>query len=339
MNEVTSAIKPSAVPAASRLPGRAAMTLATTKTVYLEMAFTLARSFMVWNRDSGIGFHIITDLDADLPADLKDVKLVRIPPGALGKGFSPKLHLDTLAPAQHTLFIDADCLCVGPLNPVFDRFAGRPVAVAGGKISSGLWFSDVAEVCRRIGVSSLPKFNGGIYYLEPGERATAAYDRARQVEPLYNSWKLVRLRGYANDELLMAIAMAEAGLEALPDDNSIMAPFNIYPRFVALDVFAGRCEIDNPPAPHRLHRPELPVKAVHPLIPHFVNDYTNHWRYRSEALKLRLVGHGVPLVAARAIATFTVVLPGLAVEIGKVKLRPLYRRLFGVRRVQVSNRV
>ena len=37
-------------------------------------------------------FHIITDLDTDLPADLKDVKLVRIPSGALGKGFSPKLH-------------------------------------------------------------------------------------------------------------------------------------------------------------------------------------------------------------------------------------------------------
>jgi hypothetical protein len=42
---------------------------------------------------------------------------------------------------------------------------------------------------------------------------------------------------------------------------------------------------------------------------------------------------------ARAIATFTVVLPGLAVEIGKVKLRPLYRKLFGVRRVQASKRV
>ena len=49
-----------------KLPGRAAITLATTKTVYLEMAYTLARSFMVWNRDSGIDFHIITDLETEL---------------------------------------------------------------------------------------------------------------------------------------------------------------------------------------------------------------------------------------------------------------------------------
>jgi hypothetical protein len=324
---------------AAKLPGRAAITLATTKAVYLEMAYTLARSFMVWNRDSGISFHIITDLDTELPADLKDVKLVRIPSGALGKGFSPKLHLDTLAPAQHTLFIDADCLCVGPLNPTFDRFAGRAVSVAGGKISTGLWWSDVDEVCRRIGVASLPKFNGGIYYVEPGELAAKVYRRAREVAPLYDAWNLVRLRGHANDEILMAIAMAEAGLEALPDDDTIMAPFNIYPHFLELDVFAGRCKICNPPPPHRLSRDDLPIKAVAPVIPHFINDYTDHWRYRSEALKLRVVAKGMPLALARLLALCTVVLPGLAVETGKVKLRPVFRKLFGTRRVKLTARV
>lgn len=325
---------------ATRLPGRAAITLATTKAVYLEMAYTLARSFMVWNRDSGIGFFIVTDLDTELPADLKGVNLVRILPGALGKGFSPKLHLDELAPAAHTLFIDADCLCVGPLAPVFDRFAGRPVAVAGGKISTGLWWSDVAEVCRRIGVPSLPKFNGGVYYLEPGERATAVYRRAREVAPLYDAWNLVRLRGHANDEILMAIAMAEAGLEALQDDDdTIMAPFNVYPHFLELDVFAGRCRICNPPPPHRLSQPDLPIKTIEPLIPHFVNDYTDHWRYRAEALKLRVVAKGMPLALARLLAFCAIVVPGRAVEIAKVTLRPAYRKLFGVRRVRLTARV
>lgn len=339
MNEVASATGPSAMPAVSRLPSRAAITLATTKTVYLEMAFTLARSFMVWNRDSGIGFYIITDLDAELPADLKDVKLVRIPSGALGKGFSPKLHLDQLAPAQHTLFIDADCLCIGPLNPIFGRFAGRAVAVAGGRISTGLWWSNVDDVCRRIGVAFLPKFNGGIYYVEPGELATKVYERAREVAPLYDEWHLVRLRGHANDEILMAIAMAESGLEALPDDGSIMAPFNLYPQFLELDVFAGLCTICNPPPPHRLSRPDIPMRTVRPVLPHFVNDYTDHWRYRSEALKLALVGKGVPLLLARILAFFTIVVPGITVEVGKVKLRPAFRKIFGVRAIRLTKRV
>jgi hypothetical protein len=39
------------VSTASRLPERAAITLATTKTVYLEMAFTLARSFILGRRN------------------------------------------------------------------------------------------------------------------------------------------------------------------------------------------------------------------------------------------------------------------------------------------------
>jgi hypothetical protein len=104
-----------------------------------------------------ISFHIITDLETELPADLKAVRLVRIPSGALGAGFSPKPHLDTLAPVQHTLFIDADCLCVGP---VVQRRGGSP-------------------------------------------------------------------------------------------------------------------------PPHRLNRPTLPVKTVRPLIPHFIDDYTDHWRSAS----------------------------------------------------------
>jgi hypothetical protein len=318
---------------------RAVITLATTKPVYVDMAIALARSFNVWNRHSGIAFHIITDLDVELPPDLANVQFQRVPVGSLGIAFSAKLHLDSLAPAPRTLFVDADCLCVGPLATVFDRFAGRAVSVAGGKISTGLWFGDVAEICRRIGQPVLPKFNGGIYYVEPGPRATVVYARARELEQQYDAWGLVRLRGHPNDELLMAIAMAEAGLEALPDDDSIMASFNVYPEFLAFDVFAGRCEIANPPPPHRLHEAGYPVRTARPLLPHFVNNYTDHWRYRAEVLKLRLVATGVPLWLARVAATCCVAVPGVAADVGKVKLRPFYCRLFGVRRVRSTSRV
>ena len=303
------------------------------------MAINLARSFNVWNRDSGISFHIITDLDDPLPPDLSNVKLLRIPSGALGVAFSPKLSLDRLAPAEHTLFIDADCLCVGPLAPVFDRFAGRPVSVQGGEISFGLWFGDVADMCRRCGVRALPKFNGGVYYLEPGPRATVVYERAREMVRHYDEWNMVRLRGHPNEEPIMAMAMAEAGLSALPDDDTIMAPFNVYADIRALDVFSGRCEAANPPPPHPDHSPEVPVKVIHPLIPHFVNDYTDRWHYRAEILKLRLVAQGTPLGLARIVAFWTVVVPGVAKGIAKDKLRPLYRRLFGVRRVRLTERV
>ncbi len=100
-----------------------------------------------------------------------------VAPGDLGEGFSSKLLLDRFAPASQTLFIDADCLCMASLAGVFTRFSGQSVAVLGGRISTGEWFGDVASTCARAGVLALPKFNGGMYYLEPGAAATAIRDR------------------------------------------------------------------------------------------------------------------------------------------------------------------
>jgi len=321
-------------------PTRAVITLATTKMLYVDMAFTLARSFEYWNRRSGISFHIVTDLEIDLPADLRDVRLERLSPGQLGRGFAPKLHLDSLAPADQTLFIDADCLCLGPAKEIFDRFAGRPVSVVGGKISSGAWWGSIAVIRARTGVKSLPFFNGGLYYVERCEAARKVYSRAREIEKQYDEWGLLRLRGHPNDEILMAIAMAEAGIEALPDDGSIMAAFNYYPQFLELNVFAGRCRIANPPPPHRLHTPNGPVRAVEPRFPHFVNTYTDHWRYRAEAKKLRL--HSLsrwPRWLAGLFAWCAVSVPGALLVFARDTLRPLYRALFGVRAITPSKRV
>jgi hypothetical protein len=49
----------------------------------------------------------------------------------LGKGFSVKLYLDQLSPANETLFLDADCLVTGSISPVFDRFRDWSVTMSG----------------------------------------------------------------------------------------------------------------------------------------------------------------------------------------------------------------
>lgn len=322
-------------------PRRAVITLATTKMLYAEMAFVLARSFVFWNRDSGIPFYLFTDIEFELPRELQGhVEVRRMPAGALGSGFSPKLHLDKIAPAGQTLFIDADCLVVRPLAPIFDRFAGRAVSVFGERMTEGIWWGDVAKILRRIGRPAMYGFNGGLYYIEPGETANKVYARARQVEGLYDAWGLARLRGRPNDEVIMSIAMAESDLAAVKDDGTIMVPYNSYPVFRELDVFAGRCAMENPPPSDKRHSPGTPSRVVHPAIPHFVDTYTHHWRYLAEALKLRLnMGWGVPQWLARAIAFCVVAVPGSIRMNGKEWLRPLYRALFGVRAVKANERV
>ena len=322
-------------------PQRAVITLATTKMVYVEMAFVLARSFVFWNRDAGIPFYIVTDLEFETPRELRDhVQIIRKPAGALGVGFSTKLHLDELAPADQTLFIDADCMVFGPLSSIFDRFAGRPISVLGFAMTAGRFWCTVEDVLKRIGRPALYSFNGGIYYVEPGSVATAVYARARELEAAYDDWGLVRLRGRPNDEILMSIAMAEADLTPLEDDGTVMVPCNLYRVFRKLDVFAGRCVLENPPAGHKLHWKTTPAQTRRPVIPHFVDTYTSDWRYLAQAERLRLhMRAGVPLTLARLITFLTISLPGQIKQGVKDGLRPIYRALFGTRAIQASERI
>ena len=67
----------------------------------------------------------------------------------------------------------------------------------------------------------MPRFNGGIYYLEPGPTCTAVYEAARQLLPRYDELGFVRLRGSENDEVLMASALAIHGIAPLVEDGLI----------------------------------------------------------------------------------------------------------------------
>jgi hypothetical protein len=178
---------------------KAVLTLATGKPIYIQMAINLARSFKWWHRNSSIRFVLATDQKQLIPPDLQDVEIIELKPGQYGHGFSPKLHLDKVAPAPKTLFVDADCLCVGSLESTFDRFAERPVSVVGTTISEGEWFGNVAAICQRFDLKALPKFNGGVYYLEKGEISDRVYATARELEPQYDEIGLVRLRDRPND--------------------------------------------------------------------------------------------------------------------------------------------
>jgi hypothetical protein len=319
---------------------RAVLTLAAGNPVYWRMAINLARSFLWWHKQSDIRFYIVTDLPDELPRDLSGIEILRVPPDKLGRGFSAKLHLDELSPASKTLFVDADCLIVGNLESVFARFAGRPVSVVGGSISSGDWFGDIDSICSHFGVTELPKFNGGIYYLEQGSLASQTYYRARELEQHYDELGLKCLRGRPNDELLMAISMSLQELKAIPEDGTIMSDPQACPAELEVSVLRGRSRLVNPPPPDLRHQSWNPLHVVHPVIVHFLGDYTSGWRYRAEAKKLQLaMEHRWPVILAEGLVSGTFsAWHGL---LGTIKdiLRPCYRNMFGVRPVKRSNRI
>lgn len=302
------------------------------------MAIALARSVLRWNEHLKIRLALITDRPrADCPKDLRSISWTTIGSDEFGTGFTPKLFLDQLAPGPQSLFIDADCLCVKPLSPVFEAFAGRPIGVVGRPIAEGEWFGDVAAVCGKLGVAALPRFNGGVYYLEKGAACSAVYETARSLLPRYDELGFVRLRGRENDEVLIAAAMALHGLSAMPEDGSIMHTALEAPGGVFVDVIRGRSLLLNP-KDHPKHFDWMPLEVMQPAIVHFLGSNADEHPYRTEIEALKFLAGGWLASLARLYADILYGFPLRTARWFKDTFRPLYRFLFGVRPVKASAR-
>jgi hypothetical protein len=319
---------------------RNVLTIATGKKLYVDMAVNLARSFWLWNAASGIDFCLATDQPQLLAEDVRHfVKIIPIQPGELGEGFSPKLHLDKLAPAGQTLFIDSDCLIYGNIENVFKRFEGHSVSVVGGYISTGEWFGDVAAICKKFKVKQLPKFNGGIYYLENGDKAAKVYSLARQLETQYDEIGFVRLRERPNDEVIIALAMALNGEKPIADDGTIMSDPLSCPGKYATDVIKGKTTLYNPPKPNPLHQDWYPFETVHPLIIHFLGHHSLNYQYKKDACLLQAVNTNKLTAWRRLSATAGIELPERIKDTAKNLFRPVYKLIFGTRAIKRSERL
>lgn len=324
----------------SELIERAVLTLAVGKPVYFQMAVNLARSFSIWHPNRDIKFVLATDRSDPLPMDSCHVSRIQLQPGQYGSGFSPKLHLDRISPAQETLFLDADCLCVGNLEKVFERFKNWDMSVIGREETEGELFGDIAERCRTVSVSWVPRFCGGIYYFKKGGVATKVFDKARELEQRYDELGLARLRGVPNEEPLIGLAMALADQHPIPEDGSIKAEPMFFSGQTELDVFAGHARLFNlpgMPAP----RPDWKIPAeARPLVVHFNCSFAERPPYTTEALRLeKVLGFGWPIAAATAYAWLKCALPFDIGKQTKDMLRPIYHALFGCRQVKRSARL
>jgi hypothetical protein len=313
------------------------LTLATGKKLYADMAVNLGLSIRHWAPK--YRFQIATDLPTEFFPKELDFEILRFPEGSLGVGFSSKLRLDLITTSEKTLFIDGDCLLFGELDSIFDRFSGHPVSVVGGSISEGEWFGDVKSVLGKMGLKEMPKFNGGIYYLERGPVCSSVYARARELESRYDELGLVRLRGRPNDELLMSLAMAEYGMKAIPDDGMIMGDLYSYSGIPSLNILRGRTLLRNPPKTSFLHRDWNPLAKASPVIVHFLGDAHNLPEYQTDVLALNLNNRGIPSCVSRSISCFFILYPGIVKRSIKNIMRPIFHRIFGVRRIIKSERI
>jgi hypothetical protein len=327
-------------PARDVEPARAVLTLALAKPIYFEMAINLARSFLWWHRNSDIRFFMATDLTTKLPPDLSDVRTIRLDPGQFGAGFSSKLHLDKLAPARETLFVDADCLCVGNLDDVFERFRGCDVSVVGSEESEGELFGDIRRRCQAVGVPAVPRFCGGLYFVRKTQVSDAVFATARELEMRYEALGMIRLRGVPNEEPLISLGMAIHKQHPVSEDGTIKAEPMFFSGQTKIDIFEGKAQLFNrsgraKPFPDW----NIPDEA-HPVIVHFNCEFAEQPPYTTEACRLRLVMRDHwPLLLATVYAQLTRALPFWVSQRFKDIFRPIYRYCFGVRAIRPSARL
>lgn len=312
--------------------GYSAFTIAGGLPVYFKMAINLARSFELHNSNARIAFHVITDLESALPKDLRNTKVVRMPRGSLPRGFSSKLHLDDLAPTSRSLFIDADCLVLASLEPVFRVFEDYPVGIFGELMYDGEWFGDVSSIRTKLGLPYLNKFNGGVYYVTKTAQAHSIYSFARKLEPQYDQLGFVRLRGQVNEEMLIGASLAWHGVPPLHNDGRFYADFQWWPKLHHLNVLTGQCKMTNPSAPHPQHQARFPAAEAHPVIVHFLGHHVESSEYRQAAVSLRYrnlpFAHSLGLVGSS---------PAYLNRAIRKVCRPVYHKLFGVRPVKRSD--
>jgi hypothetical protein len=317
----------------------AVFTIAIGNPLYIRMACALARSFRLWHGNGRTAFYLITDTAPDgLPRDLGWVNIIAVRAGEIGRGFASKLYLDRLAPAPHSLFVDADCLCVGSLDEAFRTFAGHAVSVIGRPIQEGNWFGNVRTACRRLGIAAMPRFNGGVYYLEPGEMCTRVFESARELAPRYADLGFQALRGQANDEVLVSAAMALHGQAPVPETGDIMNSLLAGPAGLEIDVFAGRALLKNS-RQHPAHNPWYNLEEMRPRLVHFLGSNLETYPYRQEEWQLDLVCRGGwPRWLAKAWVRLAFSWPWLIRQKIKDVLRPAFHRFCGPRAI-ISDRM
>ena len=207
-----------------------------------------------------------------------------------------KLETYEMSPFETTLFLEADCLAIQSLQQVFDYFDGHQFAVFGRNEANTPWFQSMDRIQGAVPSPTYPVFNGGLQYFKKSAQAEDVFRKAKQLFRDYDNLQLRRNNKRENDEPLISLAMAQAGLTAKGDSclDVMFAPerplFKLHINVLAGESWFYRCG-----------------RLVRPVIVHFVGTRDTCYEYLREELRLEIAfrGHFFPYWHDRVIQMST----------------------------------
>lgn len=278
---------------------RGFVTIATGDARYYRLAANLLDSYHL-HCPEPLPFAIICDRENEYTRRFDPVLTIRDPQCS----YTDKFVLPALAPFDETIFIDADCLAYADLNDFWGAFEDGPAFSAFGKdypaSYTHAWFKrgDVGELGNSI--TSIPDFNGGVYYLRKS-RELEEFDRtSRYIVEHYHDYKF-KIFSDPSDEPVFSLAMAVHGFKSAGERS---LPVCFYPHATQLsaDIISGRVRFDD------IYQKEKGIidgaHMVHWSIegtkrpPYLMQEYRLHAALRGESpgkARLALVNAGVTL--------------------------------------------
>ena len=195
-----------------------------------------------------------------------------------------KIRLYQYSPYKETFFIDSDCVVFKDFSDHVEKMrAWDFTPVCNSYLQHGdkdLWLRDVGSSLDKVGGTSFPKFNGGVYFFRRCDFAEKMFTRARDM--LERSEELGILdfdSAGPGDETVIGLALAEMQAGPLYDDDFglMRTPLNSVGPIVA-DPLAGVSKIT---------KNGLEISSA---ILHFCGPYANHISYVKARRALEL-GH------------------------------------------------
>lgn len=313
---------------------RSIVSIAVGKEYYLKLSTNLIRSFLNWNRD--IHFLLLTD-NISYFEEFSNHQMVTIHHMEISeveKSFTAKFELWNYAMAEENLFIDCDCLIYGNLNFVFDMMRGQHFTAIGENSTDGHFFCNVAEIIKKLHLTSLPKFVGSVYFFKKSAIAKNIFDKAIELKGRYDELGFIRLRGKKNEEPLLAVAMAMYGQQPIEDDGTIKADRMFYENCAA-NVRNGRTLLTNLKAP--INPEYCNLLKSSPVIIHYNDSFSEKAEYLAEQYRLQnYQKHPIVLAMLTSLVFFLPEAVNLSL---KSLFRPLYYRICGPSKLKVNKRV
>ncbi len=212
------------------------ITVATGKEQYYKIAQNLLRSYRFTTKKT-LPFALLCDEENEYTKEFDDVRVFSNPT----RSYLDKLNMFELLPYDINIFIDADCLCFGDINRLFDIFETADDFCCYGRVlplddKTGWFEYENLNVDLQKQIDYVVGLHGGIYYMRKTDKCKKVLDDAKAFTLNYADYKFKGKFQTPGDEPVVALSMAVNKCKPIPHEISSLVCWWEFENLFKLDI-------------------------------------------------------------------------------------------------------